>query len=114
MKMKRNCLRNFILFGLIALNLGCQDQQLIDVTPTPINETNWELIGIGQEKDVVLKLLGEPDYVERTSVLGVERERLMWRNSLLPNKFYQLDLLMGHVVGKSSRKAPLLDMSGSL
>jgi hypothetical protein len=66
-----------------------------------VNDENWAVVGIGQDKAVALHLLGEPDNSEQITLpLGVEAERLTWKRYFPSRKLYTLDLVLNRVVAK--------------
>jgi hypothetical protein len=95
--------RNNIKFALVLLSLlavtACDDNG--NVAISKVNDNNWEIVGIGQDKAVALHLLGKPDYTEQLTLpLGIETERLTWKSYFPNRKLYQLDLALNRVVAK--------------
>lgn len=98
--MKHNTLTGAILLTVLALT-ACDNQTKAMVSK--VNDENWAVVGIGQEKTVALHLLGEPDYSEQITLpLGVETERLTWKSYFPSRKRYQLDVVMNRVVAKQT------------
>jgi len=89
---------------IMALASGCENATL---SPNnPVNENNWASIDTCQNKALVLQLLGQPDYVEQLSILGINTERLTWQSHLPPRR-YQLDFILSRVVAKHTDSKPI-------
>lgn len=93
-----------ILVMLITLASGCENTKL--PSNDPVNENNWAAVEIGQNKALALQFLGQPDYVEQLSILGINTERLTWQSHLPPRR-YQLDFILSRVVAKHTDSKPI-------
>jgi hypothetical protein len=94
----KNC--TLLVAALMVLVAGCDGEAPVSLTK--VNAKNWAVVGIGQDKQVAIHLLGEPDAVNQVSVLGVETEQLVWKTHL-PERHYTLDVVMGRVVAKQTQ-----------
>lgn len=86
------------LIVLAALLSGCNLKATDD---------NWALVSSGQEKALVLQLMGEPSLNQKLTLLGVEMDRLSWE-SRYPARFYQADFVFERVVTKRSESNSLI------
>jgi len=60
---------------------------------------NWELISTGKSKAEVISLMGDPNTTNSISILGLNMERLTWKNHI-SGEIYQVDMATNRVVSK--------------
>lgn len=95
MKIKNYFCITGLLFSFLT---GCNN-----VGAGKVNDANWSIVGIGQDKTVVIKVMGEPSEFSNNSVLGVEHEKLTWK-SYFPSREYKAEFVMGRLITKDSSK----------
>lgn len=101
--------KNIVIIGLLLAlcATGCDNNMSNSVNLKKIEPADWNAISVGMEKQAVLRILGQPDTIQESEILGVKTEQLVY-TEYLPEKYFQIDLVVNRVVAKKSENQTTL------